>query len=490
MPKGARQVLPAVPSIPRPSIDPFVNATWKLGPLAFLRLATIGIIIAPVKLALGILGVILSWLVVRLATIGADLAKPLPPWRRALLSLVTIPTRFVLWTLGVWYVEEYGRPDPNIRMIVSNHLSFIEPVYFVSRLAPSFLSKRENIKIPFIGPLMNCIQVIWVDRNDKDSRLGSARALEQRTSEDGWPPVMLFPEGTCGNGKALMQFRGGGAFAPGCPVQPVVVRYPHLFCDPSFGPGVPGLALLYRVLSQLVVPMRVDWLPVHEPTAAERANPVLYATNVRAEMAAALNVPTTEHTYDDVRLSSLAERVGLKPWLTAQFELFHLKKMLGAGADLTDEMIIATLRDYAHCDKERGWITIAQWRAGLALPDAPLVNDLFAALDVDGTGRLSVRTFVAGVLFLRGHFSAQNVKLFVDDKVRRVASPQNADGHAQVTEQAFMEELAKAGVPPSESLWRRVSGGASEIDAKQWSDALRASPSLFVLFSLISQVSK
>lgn len=495
MPLG-RLGLPQVPSVPRPAIDPFVNATWQVGIFNFVKLATIGLILAPVKFLLGVLGVIVSFLVVRLATLGANLDRPLPPWRRALVSLVTVPARFVLWTLGVWYVEEHGRPDPNVRMIVSNHLSFIEPVYFVSRLAPSFLSKRENIKIPFIGTLMQGIQVLWVDRNDKDSRLSSSRLIEQRMSEAGWPPLILFPEGTCGNGRALMQFRGGGAFAPGRAVQPVVIRYPHLFCDPSFGPGVPGLALLYRVLAQPFVPLRVDWLPVHEPTAAERQNPLLFATNVRAEMAAALNVPTTEHTYDDVRLAVLAERAGLKPWFTAQFELFHVKRALGNNAEISDEMCLSLLRDYARSDREQGWMCLSQWRAGQALPDSPLVDELFTALDIESTGRLSVRTFFVGLLFLSRHFA---------NAAPHALFPRFVGADGRVTQKSFNDGLEALGLPDAPALWRRLVGhnkqGKHEqqqqqeellnskealLTEKQWNDALVSSPSLFVLFSALA----
>lgn len=483
MPAVVRLALPAVPSVPRPAIDPFVNATWRLNALTFVWLYTIGLVLAPLKLALGILGVIVSWAVCRLATLGADLDRPLKPWRRAAVSLVTVPSRFVLWTLGVWYVEEHGRPDPSVQMVVSNHQSFIETVYFCSRLAPSFLSKRENIKIPFIGPLMQAIQTVWVDRNDKDSRTTSARAIEQRMSEPGWPALVLFPEGTCGNGKALMQFRGGGAFAPGRAVQPVVISYPHVFCDPSFGPGVPGLALLFRVLAQPVVLMRVQWLPVHEPTAAERQNPLLFATNVRAEMAAALNVPTTEHSYDDVRLSQLAERAGLAPHFTAQLELFHVKRLLlGPGADLPDDAAAALLRDFARSDRRLGWMSAAAWRAGQGLPDAAPVTDLFNALDTDNTGRLSLRLFFVGLLALQRHYAA------AAPAAPRAAFELLSDKRATASEASFNAGLALLGLPPAPALWRRLAGAdGTQLTEKQWSDALAASPSLSVLFSALVQ---
>ena len=39
----------------------------------------------------------------------------------------------------------------------------------------------------------------------------------------GWPQLMIFPEGSTSNRKALMSFKPG-AFVPGKPVQPVLIR--------------------------------------------------------------------------------------------------------------------------------------------------------------------------------------------------------------------------------------------------------------------------
>ena len=40
----------------------------------------------------------------------------------------------------------------------------------------------------------------------------------------GWPQLMIFPEGSTSNRKALMSFKPG-AFVPGKPVQPILIRY-------------------------------------------------------------------------------------------------------------------------------------------------------------------------------------------------------------------------------------------------------------------------
>ena len=125
-------------------------------------------------------------------------------------------------------------------------------------------------------------------------------AMKSRTSSQGlWPQLMIFPEGTTHNQKALVHFKNG-PFLPGVPVQPVLVRFPFKNCDPAWVTGgVSQLSLLHRLLCQFYNTLSVEYLPVYKPSAAEAggdfASAKLFAKNVRAVMADALGVPTTEH---------------------------------------------------------------------------------------------------------------------------------------------------------------------------------------------------
>ena len=47
--------------------------------------------------------------------------------------------------------------------------------------------------------------------------------MRQRSSEHGWPQLLIFPEGTTTNASQLVIFRTG-AFAAGQPVQPVAIQ--------------------------------------------------------------------------------------------------------------------------------------------------------------------------------------------------------------------------------------------------------------------------
>ena len=133
-----------------------------------------------------------------------------------------------------------------------------------------------------------------------------------RASHDAFPRLLIFPEGTTTNGDGLLSFRSG-AFRPGRPVQPACVRYPRGAgaADPSWvsdGPAFAGVAsALMRTLANRAV---VTFLPPYFPSAAERADPELYAANVQAAIAAALRVRATQHTYEDIQLTLEAVKAG------------------------------------------------------------------------------------------------------------------------------------------------------------------------------------
>lgn len=57
--------------------------------------------------------------------------------------------------------------------------------------------------------------------------------MQRKASSDRYPRVLLFPEGTTTNGRVIISFQLG-AFIPGFPIQPVVVRYPHIHFDQSW----------------------------------------------------------------------------------------------------------------------------------------------------------------------------------------------------------------------------------------------------------------
>lgn len=78
------------------------------------------------------------------------------------------------------------------------------------------------------------------------SSLRPIKTMEERSDPaSSFPRVLVFPEGTCTNQRALITFKHG-PFITGQNVQPVTVRYPrsdwHL--DPSYPAVSPSLVAL------------------------------------------------------------------------------------------------------------------------------------------------------------------------------------------------------------------------------------------------------
>jgi lysophosphatidylcholine acyltransferase/lyso-PAF acetyltransferase len=57
--------------------------------------------------------------------------------------------------------------------------------------------------------------------------------MQRKAACNDYLLVLLFPEATTTNGRTLIHFKLG-AFAPGLPIQPVVIRYPFVHFDNSW----------------------------------------------------------------------------------------------------------------------------------------------------------------------------------------------------------------------------------------------------------------
>jgi lysophosphatidylcholine acyltransferase/lyso-PAF acetyltransferase len=68
-------------------------------------------------------------------------------------------------------------------------------------------------------------QQIYVSRTDAESRSSALQQVKERALDNRWPRLLIFPEGFCTNRKTLIPFKKG-AFVAGCPIQPMVYRYP------------------------------------------------------------------------------------------------------------------------------------------------------------------------------------------------------------------------------------------------------------------------
>ena len=57
--------------------------------------------------------------------------------------------------------------------------------------------------------------------------------MSRRAADGRYPQLCMAPEGTCSDGRCLLQFRRG-AFIPGAPVLPVLLRYHWRRLNPAW----------------------------------------------------------------------------------------------------------------------------------------------------------------------------------------------------------------------------------------------------------------
>jgi lysophosphatidylcholine acyltransferase/lyso-PAF acetyltransferase len=98
--------------------------------------------------------------------------------------------------MGFFYVPTRGRPatPQEAPVVVSNHITFFEPLMLTSIFAPSPVGDVENLGHPLLKPITSLLQLIGVSRKDPNSRATVAHTMKSRPgSHPDWPQILIFP---------------------------------------------------------------------------------------------------------------------------------------------------------------------------------------------------------------------------------------------------------------------------------------------------------
>lgn len=215
--------------------------------------------------------------------------------------------RAMTFVMGYYRVETVGAPAGRgggdarpLPVVVANHVSLLDAFFLLaSPLAPGFLIKAEVLSMPVFGPVARALGCVAVQRASADSRADAMAQLRAYVARPDAPPLVVFPEGTTGNGAGLLRFRKG-AFALGLPVQPVAVAYPTADgFSPTFPPHASSLTTFLSILARPRNRVRLCFLPPIVPEPEDLRDPARYAVRVERVIAAALGVPATTYTVAD-----------------------------------------------------------------------------------------------------------------------------------------------------------------------------------------------
>lgn len=132
--------------------------------------------------------------------------------------------RVILAILGI-EVRGVGTPPTSAALYLANHRSWLDILVMLTQAPCAFIAKREVGQWPVVGRWAASIGVVFVDRTRKRDLLRAIPALEAQLQAG--IPVLLFPEGTTTDGRALQPFKSAlveAAVRAGCPVVPVALH--------------------------------------------------------------------------------------------------------------------------------------------------------------------------------------------------------------------------------------------------------------------------
>ncbi|MCC6283461.1 MAG: 1-acyl-sn-glycerol-3-phosphate acyltransferase [Saprospiraceae bacterium] len=134
--------------------------------------------------------------------------------------------RRVLSGVGV-RVETLGTPPDRPCLLLGNHRSYLDPILMLRNVDGFPVAKAELASWPLIGKGAQWAGILYLKREQKESRASTVRAIADVIQVQGFP-VILFPEGTTSDLPGMLPLKKGSfrtAAKWGLPVAPVAICF-------------------------------------------------------------------------------------------------------------------------------------------------------------------------------------------------------------------------------------------------------------------------
>jgi len=116
-------------------------------------------------------------------------------------------TNLILKLIGIKVITE-GEIDPEAKMLIMNHSSFID-IPVIEATYPYdlvWIAKKELFDTPFFGLLLKLPQNIRLDRQDRRAIIKLLKEAKRKIKDK---TIAIFPEGTRAKGEKLLPFKPG-----------------------------------------------------------------------------------------------------------------------------------------------------------------------------------------------------------------------------------------------------------------------------------------
>ncbi|XP_041663970.1 lysophosphatidylcholine acyltransferase 1 isoform X2 [Cheilinus undulatus] len=375
--------------------NPFVHEL-KFTMREKIQIGLMSVTVFPLRLLLVSFLMLLAWPFAFTASLGRSeyAVEPQSWWRRFIDVSLRVIMRAMWFCGGFHWIKVKGqqaKPSEAPILTVAPHSSYFDAIPVTMTMC-SIVAKLESRSIPVWGTLISYIRPVFVFRSDQHSRRKTVEEIKRRARSEGeWPQIVIFPEGTCTNRSGLILFKAG-AFIPGLPVQPVVLRYPNKLDTVTWtwqGPG--AFKILWLTLCQLHNPMEIEYLPIYKPSAEERENSALFANNVRKLMAKALELPLTDLSFDDRDISLSHGPLQIYDY-SSLLEFNQLVCRLGLKSGATYKPMEEKVRKARKLQGVRlGLEDFAQF---LNLPVTDTLTQVHSLFDKGGDGLIDIRHYI------------------------------------------------------------------------------------------------
>lgn len=117
-----------------------------------------------------------------------DRHNPMPKWRSRFMWITRFCTRCILFSFGYQWIRRKGKAAPReiAPIVVSNHVSYIDPIFYFYELFPTIVASDSHDSIPFVGTIIRAMQVIYVNRFSQSSRKQAVSEIKDLNTEKGF----------------------------------------------------------------------------------------------------------------------------------------------------------------------------------------------------------------------------------------------------------------------------------------------------------------
>ena len=144
-----------------------------------------------------------------------------------------------------------GAPLAPHSFIIANHTSWLDILILGGWTGTAFVSKAEVRDTPLLGWIADQNRTLYIERSARRDSHNQVRQIAEALAHG--QPLAVFPEGTTGSGRHLLEFRSTLLEAvapppPGVAVRPVALDFGAHADMVAWHSGEPGMANFRRVL--------------------------------------------------------------------------------------------------------------------------------------------------------------------------------------------------------------------------------------------------